>query len=221
MSAAKPNATPAIIKNEIQISNRQRDNSNSKTQHQILSNDSDSVEFDDALSVAYTSCSDYSNDICHLDSNEPNLRPNFIENIEPSSNANIGSVCVENSTNVTFGNKTYFNGPVVIKHFVVDGNVVEGSDSKTLEGRDNLSPLKISKAYGCYLSRKLNDNLLVAGTEQTFNGKRERKCVFGFRDKSSLVFLIAGSVVVIVITLIVVGYYVFVLGKYLYILFFS
>lgn len=146
MSATKPNATSSaiIIENEIEISSELIDDSNSKSRHQVLSSDSidSSVEFDDTISVAYTSCSDYSNDICNLESKELNFTPNFIENIEPS-NANIGSVCVENSTDVTFGNKTYFNGPVVIKHFVVDGSVVEGS--RILEESDKLNPLKNSK----------------------------------------------------------------------------
>ncbi|KAJ6619660.1 Peptidoglycan-recognition protein LF, partial [Pseudolycoriella hygida] len=47
----------------------------------------------------------------------------LIEQIEPFK-ANIGNVSVENSTNVTIGNNTYFNGPVTITNFVVDAVIV-------------------------------------------------------------------------------------------------
>lgn len=116
------------------------------------------VECDDTLSVTYTSCSDYSNSSCNLEINELNFNPNFVENLKPP-NANIGSVCVENSTNVTIGNKTYFNGPVIIKHFVVDGSVEsvntqeEGrsvESSRTEKEADKPNPLKNSRIiYGC------------------------------------------------------------------------
>lgn len=145
MSDTNTNATSAIFK----ISNEESDEHNFNNKHQFLSSGSVNccVEYDDTLSVAYSSCSDYSNQICNLENKELNFRPNCIDNIEPS-NANMRSVCVENSTNVTFGNKTYFNGPVVIKNFVVDGNNVEAS--KTQEECDKLNPLKDGKTCGCY-----------------------------------------------------------------------
>lgn len=144
--------TSTIVKNE------QRNEIHSNNQHQFLSSESVdfSVECDDTLSVAYTSCSDYSNNSCNLEISGFNLNPNFVENLTPP-HANIGSVCVENSTNVTFGNKTYFNGPVIIKHFVIDGNSVENSNtqeegssvesSKTEEEADKLNPLKNCKLW--------------------------------------------------------------------------
>lgn len=126
-----------------------RNETNSTDQHQFLSSDSVDrhVEYDDTSSDAYTSCSDFSNNVCNFESSELDRRPcrsNFIENIEPA-NANIGSVRVENSANVTFGNKTYFNGPVIIKHLTVDGSSMEST--KTPEENDQ--PLKNSKFGGC------------------------------------------------------------------------
>lgn len=35
---------------------------------------------------------------------------------------NIGSIAVQNSSDVTFGNKTFYQGPVTINHFVYDKN---------------------------------------------------------------------------------------------------
>lgn len=43
----------------------------------------------------------------------------YLENYT-TSNADIGNICVENSSDISFGNKTYFNGPVVIKQFVAN-----------------------------------------------------------------------------------------------------
>lgn len=76
----------------------------------------------DVLSVSGSSlcCDDTS---CNLKNNsECFLRPrDYLENYS-TSNADIGNICVQNSTDVSFGNKTIhktiFNGPVVIKHFI-------------------------------------------------------------------------------------------------------
>lgn len=43
-----------------------------------------------------------------------------------ASNIHIGSISVQNGTDVTFGNKTIFNAPVVIKQLVVDYGDVPG-----------------------------------------------------------------------------------------------
>lgn len=140
-TTTKPTST--MIGNEINNSNKQRQEINSKNQHKFLSSDSVdcNVEYDDTLSVTYTSCSDCSN-VCNLENNELSFRPNFIKNIETST-AKIGSVCVENSTNVTFGNKTYFNGPVVITHYV--GNNVETSRTK----KESKKPSQLKKSKNC------------------------------------------------------------------------
>lgn len=37
-----------------------------------------------------------------------------------TSNSSIGNISVQNSTDVALGNKTYFNGPVMMKHMTVD-----------------------------------------------------------------------------------------------------
>lgn len=72
----------------------------------------------DVLSVSGSSlsCDDIS---CNFKNNsECCLRPrDYLENYS-TSNADIGNICVQNSTDVSFGNKTFFNGPVVIKHFI-------------------------------------------------------------------------------------------------------
>lgn len=55
------------------------------------------------------------------------LRPAETSIVESSSKSNrsIGSVTVKNSTDVTFGNKSFFNGPVVIKKFVVNNSDIQ------------------------------------------------------------------------------------------------
>lgn len=138
MSDTKTSASSIRIKNE--ILNEKFEEINSNNRHQLLSSDfvGCNVNADDTLSVC-TSCSDLSNTVCSLESSEFNVRPNFIKNIEPP-NASFGSVCVENSTDVTFGNKVYFQGPVVITNLVVDGSNVEGSE----EIDNKLNPLKKS-----------------------------------------------------------------------------
>lgn len=57
-----------------------------------------------------------SNDSVTSGSMEIVLRPTGDSILESSStsNRNIGSIAVQNSTDVTFGNKSFFNGPVVI-----------------------------------------------------------------------------------------------------------
>lgn len=67
-----------------------------------------------------------SNDSVTSGSMEIILRPteNAIES-SSRSNANIGSITVQNSTDVTFGNKSFFNGPVVIKKFVVNNSNIQ------------------------------------------------------------------------------------------------
>lgn len=125
----------------IRIPNEKFEEINSNNRHQLLSSDfaGCNANADDTISVASTSCSNLSNTVCSLESSELNVRPNFIENIEPP-NTSFGSVCVENSTDVTFGNKTYFQGPVVITNLVVDGSNVEGNE----EIDNKLNPLKKS-----------------------------------------------------------------------------
>lgn len=87
-------------------------------------NDSNYHVDGDSLSVAETVSSDYSNDVSNLRINELISDISSFDNIKPPD-TNIGSACVANSTNVTFG--TVFNGPVAITNFVVDSKKVKPS----------------------------------------------------------------------------------------------
>lgn len=60
----------------------------------------------------------------------------MIEKSEPDTNtkSNIGNIVVHNSSDITFGNKTFYQGPVTIKQFLVDNNV-----DKERKGNDNLA----------------------------------------------------------------------------------
>lgn len=47
------------------------------------------------------------------------------ENMEQNSSyikSNIGTIAVQNSSDITFGNKTFYQGPVTIKQFLLDSN---------------------------------------------------------------------------------------------------
>lgn len=66
---------------------------------------------------------------------------------------NIGSIAVQNSSGITFGNKTFYQGPVTIKQFLYDNNkwtpTDQGNDNPafTGDGTANLDP-KLSKEMG-------------------------------------------------------------------------
>lgn len=76
------------------------------------------VEVNDIVSISGTSLScDDTIDNLKNHSETCLRRRDCLENYS-TSNADIGNICVQNSTDVSFGNKTFFNGPVVIKHFI-------------------------------------------------------------------------------------------------------
>lgn len=57
------------------------------------------------------------------------------------TSANIGSIAVQNSSDITFGNKTFYQGPVTIKQFVYDKSKWKESETPSSEGtpeNDNL-----------------------------------------------------------------------------------
>lgn len=66
---------------------------------------------------------------------------------------NIGSIAVQNSSGITFGNKTFYQGPVTIKQFLYDNNkwtpTDQGNDNPafTGDGTANLDP-QLSKEMG-------------------------------------------------------------------------
>lgn len=71
--------------------------------------------------ITGTSCFDCDDITYDLESTEKCL--NFRSNVTANgTNGNIGSVCIQSSSEILFGNKTFFNGPVVIKQFVVDSD---------------------------------------------------------------------------------------------------
>lgn len=101
----------------------------------------------DSLSVStYTSssCVDSQDDMSDLGNNV-----DVVKSIPtaPTLSGSIGPVSVESSSDILFGSKTLFNGPVVIKRFVVDNdNPTPSLTSPTVHAENNLSNVsKISK----------------------------------------------------------------------------
>lgn len=76
----------------------------------------------DTLSVstyASSSCLDSQDNMSDLGNNGGAV--NNIPTV-PASNGSIGPVSVEGSSDILFGSKTFFSGPVVIKRFMVDND---------------------------------------------------------------------------------------------------
>lgn len=69
--------------------------------------------------------------------------------------AQIGSVVVDRSNEVTFGDKNYFQGPVTIKQFVVDSSIKVKNGEKG--GNDNLG----YDADGVHSSKYIKKNAIV------------------------------------------------------------
>lgn len=65
----------------------------------------------------------------------------ILEKSEPDTNnkSNIGNIVVHNSSDVTFGNKTFYQGPVTIKQFLLDNNAEKGKN-----GNDNLAYVEVN-----------------------------------------------------------------------------
>lgn len=97
-----------------------------------------SLDIDETSSVVYTSHSGSISTISNSRSSVVNSRPEY-KSIEPSKH-DVGSVSVEDSSNVTFG--TIFNGPVAIKNVIVRKNDVR-YDS-TVQYNLNADPLETS-----------------------------------------------------------------------------
>lgn len=58
---------------------------------------------------------------------------------EPASPPKIGNIAVQNSSDITFGNKTFYQGPVTIKQFLLNGDNrwVERSNSTSDSNQEN------------------------------------------------------------------------------------
>lgn len=86
----------------------------------------------DVLEEIYDVVSDSTESTVHsFENNSLNLclrsEVNAIEHYTSSSNTvgNFGNIEIENSKNITFGNKNFFQGPVVIKQLVVDNEKIK------------------------------------------------------------------------------------------------
>lgn len=78
----------------------------------------------------------------------PNLCQSSILCTNNDIKPNIGSIAVQNSSDITFGNKTFYQGPVTIKQFVYDKNKWKETDPPD---NDNLGYINSSTGK---LSRK-------------------------------------------------------------------
>lgn len=102
------------------------------------------------------------------------------------ANANIGSISVQNASDVTFGNKTFFNAPVVIKQLVVD--------------------------YGEQNSEAIQKNKRQAKSKKPKQPWSVR-ILHSFKNHPILVCSIFTTLAMIVATLILVGYFLDPFGK--------
>lgn len=77
----------------------------------------------------------------------PNLCQSSILCTNNDVKPNIGSIAVQNSSDITFGNKTFYQGPVTIKQFVYDKNKWRETDTNENDnhGYVNNSTDNISK----------------------------------------------------------------------------
>lgn len=124
-----------------------------------------------------------------------------LENIA-SSNAHIGSVSVQNATDVTFGNKSFFNGPMVIKQLTVD------------YGSQNSDTSKSGKTNGI----KQKNRLKITTTPMSFFAESKESCsrriLRSFRNHPVLACAILTAFVLIIGGMCVsVGYVLYVYGK--------
>lgn len=80
-----------------------------------------------------------------------------VANLKSSANSklNIGSIAVQNSSEITFGNKTFYQGPVTIKQFLYDNDkwqqVNPGKDNSGFDGATDAnadSPNKVDLSKG-------------------------------------------------------------------------
>lgn len=93
-------------------------------------------------------------------------------NVNNDSKVNIGSIAVQNSSEITFGHKTYYQGPVTVKQFLYDKEkwrkVKNGEDNFAFDGassaggeqQNDLSKGKFPNLYICFrtvLSSKQNE----------------------------------------------------------------
>jgi len=96
----------------------------------------------DSFSAASTSCTgcSYISYNMKINGTQLSIQPihghtsDCLENVA-ASNVNVGSISVQNGTDVTFGNKTFFNAPVVIKQLVV-----EQHDDETKKNNEPVKP---------------------------------------------------------------------------------
>lgn len=77
--------------------------------------------------------------------------PQSIGNME-SNSSNIGSIAVQNSSDITFGNKTFYQGPVTIKQqFLLDHNWKETGNHNEAYTQSNSNISTTNKDSGGYI----------------------------------------------------------------------
>lgn len=134
------------------------ENENISTRHR-----SPTTNSDDSNNISIVTLDEYDDDSSVVDSDSdfeeiPNQKIDRItspsgivlvnKNIEPSNlcqssvlcgnsdaKSHIGSIAVQNSSDITFGNKTFYQGPVTIKQFVYDKNKWKENET---HAKDNL-----------------------------------------------------------------------------------
>lgn len=76
------------------------------------------------------------------------------DNNNVAKHPQIGSIAVQNSSDITFGNKTFYQGPVTIKQFLLEKNqwrsTDTGTDNKSFEG----SNVDIIKTNGKFIDKR-------------------------------------------------------------------
>lgn len=135
--------------------------SNNVTIESLSDDDSSVVDSDSDIDEIPKSASDFFQNkvICTTNgSHEQNQGVIVINEKNSSDNNNvakqpqIGSIAVQNSTDITFGNKTFYQGPVTIKQFLLEKNQWRQSESGVDNGGFEASNRDIPATNGKSIS---------------------------------------------------------------------
>lgn len=117
---------------------------NNVTIESLSDDDSSVVDSDSDIEDIPKSPSDFLRNRIMCTSNEQNQGVIVINETISSDNNNvakqpqIGSIAVQNSSDITFGNKTFYQGPVTIKQFLLEKNQWRpadlGAENKAFDG---------------------------------------------------------------------------------------
>lgn len=143
------NGTPTTNSTSIKLDHKNNGHDDSSAFDSSSDMDSD---FDDIIQSPYSYLSHVNlssgNGCVVIDKHLDAAMPSHSSIMSTSNDATpkIGSIAVQNSTDITFGNKTFYQGPVTIKQFVYDKNKWRETNlpsSSTPSENDNLGSMEM------------------------------------------------------------------------------